>query len=184
MLFVCADGVADAVGAYLLWVVDADRHPGLHPGLDDHRLEVEVVRNHLAHRESGAGDDAGNGDTGDVGVTRDAAEPQERENEQGKLVGGSLDLRAAAPGLDELVAVEDPDGRLGVADVDGQQHLLAPDPVEVQAHVERGSRVGEGADGDAIDTRGCDGVDVVESDSAGGFNESAGGPFADEPDKF
>ena len=121
-----ADRVRDAIGADVLRLVVEDRHAGADPGLHHHRLVAEVALGHLAERGGDARDAGRDRDTRHVRVEREAVEAEELLEHQRELVGRAVGDGGDAPVVDELVVVEEPDDGLGVAAVDGEQHVSAP----------------------------------------------------------
>src|SRR5215207_7820397 len=118
------DRVDHPVGPDLARVVGQDGQPGADPGLHDQRLHLAVAPHHLAQ---GLGEPGHHrGDHHPAGVTQ--LQPllgQEPAQQQGMLVGGPLGDGGGPPVLGQLVALEHPDGDLGVPDVHREQHRYA-----------------------------------------------------------
>src|SRR5215203_2640764 len=118
------DRVDHPVGPDLARVVGQDGQPGADPGLHDQRLHLAVAPDHLAQGLGGPGHHRG--DHHPAGVTQ--LQPllgQEPAQQQGMLVGGPLGDGGGPPVLGQLVALEHPDGDLGVPDVHREQHRYA-----------------------------------------------------------
>ena len=117
------DGVDEPVGADLVRIVDPDRHPGPDRGPDDEHLVTEVAARHrrpllgeLRHRR---GDDR----AVDVGEPHSPQAEQVRQR-GAELVPGRLAHGGKPPvlGDDVLAVAVDAEVRLGVADVDDEEH--------------------------------------------------------------
>src|SRR5215211_9008392 len=137
------DGVDHPVGPDLARVVGQDGQPGADPGLHDQRVDLAVAPDHLAQGLGQPGHDRGDDHPLGVGQ-REALLAQEPAQQQSVLVGGALGHGGRPPVLGQLVALEHPDGDLGVADVHGQEHqscpsggpgLRPPDPPPSQSNV-------------------------------------------------
>src|SRR5829696_1847172 len=118
------DRVDHPVGPDLARVVGQDGQPGADPGLHDQRLHLAVAPHHLAQGLGQPGHHRG--DHHPAGVTQ--LQPllgQEPAQQQGMLVGGPLGDGGGPPVLGQLVALEHPDGDLGVPDVHREQHRYA-----------------------------------------------------------
>ena len=135
------DGVGEPVGADLARVVVAQRHPGLQARADGEHRVAEVA---LAHREPlrlerrhRRGDDR----RADVGEP-DAAQLEQVAHRRAELVGGRLGHGREAPVLDEPAVAKRAEVRLGVADVDGEQHgaTLSPPRQRQRRPAARGAR--------------------------------------------
>src|SRR5215213_6168746 len=119
------DGVDHPVGPDLARVVGQDGQPGADPGLHDQRVDLAVAPDHLAQGLGQPGHHRGDHHPLGVGQPQPLL-GQEPVEQQGVLVGGALGHGGGPPVLDQLGALEHPDGDLGVADVDGQQHQSPP----------------------------------------------------------
>ena len=133
------DRVGDPVGTDLLRVVVEDGHPALHARLQHHRGHVEPTGHHLAEVGGHQGHRGGHRDPRHGVVDLKAVEVEQLGEEQRMLVGRPLRNRGQAPMVGEpggLVPVsgpgvaegfghvvgEEPDHRLGVPHVNGQEH--------------------------------------------------------------
>ena len=115
------DRVDQAVGAELARVVDADGHAGLQAGPDEDRVVAEVAVAHALVLGLELGDDGR--DDRRVEVVEGQAAQLEQVRERGpELVGGRRGHGGKAPVLDEGLAAEGAEVRLGVADVDDEEH--------------------------------------------------------------
>ena len=93
--------------------------------------------------------DCGSGGSRSVGPVdvrereREAVEAEELLHHQRELVGGAVGVGRDAPVVDEIVAAEQPDDRLGVAGVDRRAACRAGSSADVETDVEHPHRVGE-----------------------------------------
>ncbi len=108
-------------------VVGEDGQAGLDAGLDEEGLEVEVELADLAQDGIERRDDRGDDDAGDDGHL-EVVEGEEVLEDDAALGGGLVDGRGDAPVGDELRRlrlggeVVEAEDRVGVADVDGEEH--------------------------------------------------------------
>src|SRR4051794_14858154 len=113
--------VDQAAGPELARVVDPDGHSGLQPRADHEHVVVQVAPPHLLPLRNELGDGRGHDRRVEVGEAH-AAQLQQVAQRRSELVRGGLAHGREAPVLDELVAGERSEVRLGVADVDGEEH--------------------------------------------------------------
>ena len=119
--------VDDAVGADLLGVVGEHRHAGLHARLDHDRGHVAVVAPaHVAHLLQHRRHRRADRDAVDLGAAGHRVLVEQTLQDHGDLVGRPGRLRPDPPVLDEVVALEQAEHGVGVADVDGEQHHAPP----------------------------------------------------------
>src|SRR5437763_4591799 len=114
--------VDDPVGTNLARVVVEDRDAGLDPRLDDDGgnvcvVTVEDAPQFMQHSRNGRA----RSDTRRCWLVL-----QEPAEQQRDLVGGCASVGLDAPRLDKLLPLEAADHRVGVADIDGQQHPSTP----------------------------------------------------------
>jgi len=121
------DRVDQAVGAQLARVVDADGHAGPQAGPDEDRVVAEVAVAHALVLGLELRDDGG--DDRRVEVVEGQAAQVEQVREGGpELVRGRRAHGGKAPVLDEVLAAEGAEMRLGIADVDDEEHrVYVPD---------------------------------------------------------
>jgi len=121
------DAVDDAVGAHLGGIVGEDGQAGADAGLDEQRLDVAVELGGAAQGGVERRHDRGDGNAGDLGDVQ-RAQGEEVAEDDAKLVDGGVAVGGDAPvgeqgggraGSGEAVEAED---RVGVADVDGEEH--------------------------------------------------------------
>ena len=92
-----------------------DRDPGLHPRLDDHRWHVAVVPpEHLAHLVQHGRHGRAQRDPADVRVLEQRALCQQALQDDRELVGRPDRVGGDPPVLDDLVALEHAEHRVGV----------------------------------------------------------------------
>jgi hypothetical protein len=115
------DRVDHPVGPDLARVVGQDGQPGADPRLDHQRLLPAVAPDHLPQGLGQPRHHRGDHHPGGV-VQPQPLLAEEPAQQQGVLVGGALGDGGGPPVLGQLVALEHPDGDLGVADVHGEQH--------------------------------------------------------------
>src|SRR5829696_689623 len=120
------DRIGDAIGADVLGLVVEDRHAGADARLHHHRLVAEVTLGHRAQRSRDTRDAGGDGDARHVRVKREPMEAEQLLEHERELVGRAIGGGGDPPVVDELVVGEEPDHGLGVATVDGEQHVSAP----------------------------------------------------------
>ena len=112
-----SDGVDDAVGAHFLGVVREDGDACLGAGLDDDGRDIGVVgRQHLAHLAQGCGHCGAQRDAGDRGFVR-----EESAEDEGDLIRRRTRIGLDPPRAHEIIALEEPEDGVGVADIDSEQ---------------------------------------------------------------
>jgi hypothetical protein len=118
------DRVDEPVGADLIRVVDPNRHPGLDPRTDRETGGVEVALGHRFVLVPEWRHDRGHRHR----VYRLELEPAEGEeagDPLGELVAGRPGTGLKSPMLGERAVLERAEMRLGVADIDREQHVPA-----------------------------------------------------------
>src|SRR6185369_345210 len=121
--FVRGDRVDDAIGADLARILVKDRHAGLDPGPDDERLRAEVILAERFHRAGKWRHDAGDDDPAHFrdGMTdRLEQAPHQDAIFVRRAFGGG----GQAPVARQVLAVEQADHRVGVADVEREQESV------------------------------------------------------------
>src|SRR3569833_1435810 len=120
--------VDDAVGPDLFGVVHAYGDAGLDARLHDHRGDVAVVAAaRLAHLVQHRGDGGAERDPADVGLGQQRALLHEALEHDRDLVRGASSVGVDPPVYDDLFALEQAEHRMGVTDVDREQHQVPAD---------------------------------------------------------
>ncbi len=121
------DAVDDTVGPDFGWIVCEDGQAGARAGLDEERLDAAIDLGGAAHGGVERRDDRGDDDASDLGdVERAQSEEVAEENAQlvdgGIAVGGDTPIGEQGSGSlwrGKTIETED---RVGVANVDGEEH--------------------------------------------------------------
>ncbi len=117
--------VGDAVGAHAEWLLDVQADGQVTGGADDEGITVQVPLAGLGQRLGQGRDDGRDGRARDPAPIQPAL-PEHRSQEQAVLVGGAFGSGGQPPVRRQLLAVEDAQHGLGVADVQGQDHRSPP----------------------------------------------------------
>ncbi len=122
----CEGGHAidDAVGAHFLRIVVVDGHAGADAGLDEKRLGMKISLGHLLER----GIQRRHNRTDDHAVNFVGIEARQREQiarEDAVFVHGLVARGSQAPVGDQFLIAKDAQHRVGIADVQSQQHQFA-----------------------------------------------------------
>ena len=120
------EGVGDAVGAHVLGVLVKDLDARLGARSHDHGIVPQVAPAGFDQRRVQRGHDAGD-DHSSYLADLAAAKREELGQLNTDLVGGAVDARRGAPVGRQLLTVVERERDVGVADVDGEQHVARGD---------------------------------------------------------
>ena len=131
-----AHAVGEAVRTQRLRVVDANVDAGFDSGADHHGIDVQELDDACTERVHDLRHDGRDDHVIDIRGTQ-AAQREELRDHQAVLVGRVVRFRRDSVGADDVVAVQEAENDVGVADVDRYEHANPLMNRDAWAHHER-----------------------------------------------